>query len=87
MKKLYYYKDANTKSKLIGLYINQYSERQLRIYINDIIQDFRPNHKNTIKNISLQELKEFVKLYGQPVGGEFLFIPPLNPLPKGGALE
>ncbi len=72
--KTLYYTDANTKGKLINLYINQYSERQLRIYINDIIQEFRPKAKKTTKNISLQELKAFVELYGEPVGGEFCFM-------------
>ncbi len=67
------YKDANTKGKLMALYLNQYTERELRVYINDIIADFRPQRKNTVRNITLQELKEFVTLYGQPVGKTFVF--------------
>ncbi len=68
-----HYRDANTKGKLMDLYLNQYSERELRIYINDIIQEYRPQRKKTVRNISLQELKAFVELYGTPVGCIFNF--------------
>lgn len=59
---------AKTKQQLISLYINQYSEKALRKYINDIIETYRPNTNNRCKNVSTQEFLTFVELYGLPDG-------------------
>ena len=65
--KILHYRDICTKKRLFALYLNQYSEKNLRAYINDIIADFRPVC-NRCKNLSFQEVAEFIKLYGAPVG-------------------
>ena len=64
--KILHYRDICTKKRLFALYLNQYSERQIRRYINDIIVDYRPD--TTCKNISLMEAQDFIQLYGAPVG-------------------
>jgi len=56
-----------TKKQLTSLYLSQYSEKNIRTYINDIITQYRPNATKN-KNISLQEFLTFVELYGTPQG-------------------
>ncbi|ATA69650.1 hypothetical protein [Capnocytophaga sputigena] len=58
---------VKTKKQLTALYLSQYSEKNVRTYINDIIAQYRPNAINS-KNISLQEFLTFVELYGTPEG-------------------
>ena len=58
---------VKTKKQLTSLYLSQYSEKNGRTYINDIIAQYRPNAINS-KNISLQEFLTFVELYGTPEG-------------------
>ena len=58
---------VKTKKQLTALYLTQYSEKNVRTYINDIIAQYRPNAINS-KNISLQEFLTFVELYGTPEG-------------------
>ena len=58
---------VKTKKQLTALYLSQYSEKNVRTYINDIIAQYRPNAINS-KNISLQEFLTFVELYGTPKG-------------------
>lgn len=62
------YRDGKTKKGLINLYLSQYSEKDIRIYINDIIKDYRPQKNKRCKNISLSEFLTFVELYGLPEG-------------------
>ena len=58
---------VKTKKQLTALYLSQYSEKNVRTYINDIIAQYRPNAINS-KNISLQEFLTFVEFYGTPEG-------------------
>ena len=58
---------VKTKKQLYTLYLSQYSEKNIRTYINDIIEQYRPNATKN-KNISLQEFLTFVELYGTPQG-------------------
>ena len=58
---------VKTKKQLTSLYLSQYSEKNIRTYINDIIEQYRPNATKN-KNISLQEFLTFVELYGTPQG-------------------
>lgn len=58
---------VKTKKQLTALYLSQYSEKNVRTYINDIIAQYRSNAINS-KNISLQEFLTFVELYGTPEG-------------------
>ena len=58
---------VKTKKQLTALYLSQYSEKNVRTYINDIIAQYRPNAINS-KNIRLQEFLTFVELYGTPEG-------------------
>ena len=58
---------VKTKKQLTAIYLSQYSEKNVRTYINDIIAQYRPNAINS-KNISLQEFLTFVELYGTPEG-------------------
>ena len=65
LKTLYY---VRTKAKLYELYASQYSERDMRFYINDIIKQYRPSANQYRKVISTQEFLTFVELYGLPDG-------------------
>ena len=57
-----------TKKQLFQYYLPQYSEKSLRVYINDVIAQYRPNVSPKCKTISLQEFLTFVSLYGTPAG-------------------
>ncbi|CEN34927.1 conserved hypothetical protein [Capnocytophaga cynodegmi] len=59
--------NIRTKKQIVSLYINQYSEKNIKKYINEIICDYRKNAKNC-KNISTQEALTFIELYGTPDG-------------------
>ena len=61
-------KHIKTKKELYSLYLSQYSEKNIRTYINDIIQEYRPKSPFRCKNISYREFLAFVKLYGVPIG-------------------
>ena len=60
-------KIVRTKKELYSLYLSQYSEKNIRTYINDIIKQYRPQEK-IYKNISIQEFLTFIELYGLPKG-------------------
>lgn len=62
------YNKGRTKKDLVGLYISQYSEKDIRFYINEIIREYRPKKNIKAKNISVRELITFVELYGLPKG-------------------
>ena len=61
-------KHIKTKKELYSLYLSQYSEKNIRTYINDIIQQYRPKANAYCKNLSCQEFLTFVELYGLPNG-------------------
>ena len=61
-------KPIKTKKDLFSLYLSQYSEKNIRAYINDIIQKYRPKANAYCKNVSRQEFLTFVELYGLPNG-------------------
>ena len=61
-------KPIKTKKDLFSLYLSQYSEKNIRAYINDIIQQYRPKANVFCKNVSRQEFLTFVELYGLPNG-------------------
>ena len=61
-------KPIKTKKDLFSLYLSQYSEKNIRTYINDIIQQYRPQANAYCKNVSRQEFLTFVELYGLPNG-------------------
>jgi len=61
-------KPIKTKKDLFSLYLSQYSEKNIRAYINDIIQQYRPKANAYCKNGSRQEFLTFVELYGLPNG-------------------
>ena len=61
-------KPIKTKKDLFSLYLSQYSEKNIRAYINDIIQLYRPKANAYCKNVSRQEFLTFVELYGLPNG-------------------
>ena len=61
-------KPIKTKKDLFSLYLSQYSEKNIRAYINDIIQQYRPKANSYCKNVSRQEFLTFVELYGLPNG-------------------
>lgn len=63
------YQHISTKKELVSLYINQYSEKNIRKYINDIIKQYRNDNKY-YRNLSLQEALTFIELYGLPKGYE-----------------
>ena len=44
-------KIVRTKKELYSLYLSQYSEKNIRTYINDIIKQYRPQEK-IYKNIN-----------------------------------
>ena len=58
---------VKTKKQLYTLYLSQYSEKNIRTYINDIIEQYRPTAVKS-KIISVQEFLTFVELYGTPQG-------------------
>ncbi len=64
LKTLYY---IRTKKELVNLYLNQFSEKNIRDYINDIIRTTRPKCKRC-KNISIKESLLFIERYGLPLG-------------------
>lgn len=57
-----------TKQQLRAYYLSEYPEKALRVYINDIIAQYRPNVSVHCKNIAYQEYLTFVALYGTPSG-------------------
>lgn len=57
-----------TKQELYAYYLPEYSLRALRVYIADIIQQYRRLPATRCKNISYQEYLTFVALYGTPTG-------------------
>nr|DAJ13604.1 MAG TPA: hypothetical protein [Siphoviridae sp. ctwYi19] len=61
-------KPIKTKKELFSLYLSQYSEKNIRAYINDIIKQYRPKANAYCKNVSSQEFLTFVELYGLPNG-------------------
>lgn len=61
-------KAVKTKKELFALYLSQYSEKNIRIYINDIIKQYRPKTNERCKNVSMQEFLTFLELYGLPSG-------------------
>ena len=61
-------KPIKTKKDLFSLYLSQYSEKNIRAYINDIIQQYRPKANAYCKNVIRQEFLTFVELYGLPNG-------------------
>lgn len=61
-------KPIKTKKDIFSLYLSQYSEKNIRTYINDIIQQYRPKANAYCKNVSRQEFLTFVELYGLPNG-------------------
>ena len=61
-------KPIKTKKDLFSLYLSQYSEKNIRAYINDIIQQYRPKANAYCQNVSRQEFLTFVELYGLPNG-------------------
>ena len=63
------YRHIRTKKDLVSLYLEQYSEKKKRKYINDIIIEYRPQEK-MCWNISLREALTFIELYGLPKGYE-----------------
>ena len=42
-------KPIKTKKDLFSLYLSQYSEKNIRAYINDIIQQYRPKAMPTVR--------------------------------------
>ena len=61
-------KPIKTKKDLFSLYLSQYSEKNIRAYINDIIKQYRSKSNDYCKNVSSQEFLTFVELYGLPNG-------------------
>lgn len=64
MKTLY---NIRTKKELVALYISQLSEKNIREYINEIIQKTRP-HAVGCKNTTMREIAIFIDRYGLPEG-------------------
>ncbi len=58
----------STKKELTQLYLTQFSEKNIRDFINDIIQKTRPNVSKRCKNISIKETLIFIDRYGLPEG-------------------
>lgn len=63
------YQHLNTKKKIVEIYLSQYSEKKIRLYLRDIVREYRPRELYC-KNISIQEALTFVELYGLPHGYE-----------------
>lgn len=57
---------AVTKSELIGMYCDQFSETKIRKQINEILQE--KNISKDTKIIPHLEFMEFVETYGLPKG-------------------
>lgn len=55
-----------TKSELFKMYSDQFSEKRIRLFINEILKE--SNYPVSIKMIPANEFKEFVDTYGVPKG-------------------
>ena len=58
-----------TKTQLFQMYGDQFSEKRIRSFINEILKE--SNYSKNIKIIPANEFKEFVETYGVPKGYYF----------------